>query len=59
MVPSLPNIALFLLIYRSEYLLGFVLGMTYTFGAFLPAAIGLLVCLVSFVTYDFIGPIPR
>lgn len=44
-------IALFFPVYRSEYLLGFVLGMTFTFGAVLPTAIGSILCLIAAVLY--------
>ena len=44
-------LALFFPIYRSEYLLGFVLGMTYTFGAILPTGIGSIFALIGAVLY--------
>lgn len=40
---GLPLIGLVLPIYRGEYLLGFVLGMTFTFGAVLPMLVGSVV----------------
>ncbi len=36
-------------VYRAEYVLGFVLGMTFTFGAVLPTAIGTMIALVSVI----------
>jgi hypothetical protein len=41
--------ALLLPVYRAEYLLGFVLGMTVTFGAVLPFFIALIFAAFSFV----------
>ena len=48
--------AIFIPIYRGECLLGFVLGMTFTFGAVLPTGFGLLVSLAGFVLYLVIRP---
>jgi hypothetical protein len=39
--------AIFLPLYRAEILLGFIFGMTYTFGAILPSLIGTIVALIS------------
>lgn len=47
-------LALFFPIYRSEYLLGFVLAMTYTFGGVLPTAIGSILLLIAAIIYLFI-----
>jgi len=47
-------LALFFPIYRSEYLLGFVLGMTYTFGAVLPTGIGAILALIGAGLYLFV-----
>ncbi|MBK1877083.1 hypothetical protein [Pelagicoccus mobilis] len=58
MGPALLVIALFLPIYRPEYLLGFVLGMSYTFGAVLPTGFGLIVCVLAFLIYKLIRTIP-
>lgn len=51
-------LVLFLLVpmFRSEYLLGFVIGMTVTFGAILPTAFALLVAAVSVTVYNYIRP---
>ncbi len=49
-------LALFLPIYRSEYLLGFVIGMTFTFGAVLPTGIGSILILISAVLYLLVRP---
>lgn len=43
--------ALFLPIYRAEYLLGFVFGMTYTFGAVLPTVVGCILALIAAAIY--------
>lgn len=50
-------LALFLPIYRAEYLLGFVLGMTFTVGAVLPTVLGALVAGIAFVLYRFVRPV--
>ena len=54
MLMSVFPLALLLPIYRSEYLLGFVLGMTFTFGTVLPTLIGSILILISAVLYLFI-----
>jgi hypothetical protein len=46
-----PLIALFLPIYRAEYLLGFVLALAYTFGGVLPLVIGTVLAAVGFVLH--------
>ena len=51
MLLSVSPLALLLPIYRSEYLLGFVLGMTFTFGGVLPTVIGSILILISAVLY--------
>jgi hypothetical protein len=41
-------------VYRAEYVLGFVVGMTFTFGAVIPLLVALLVGTVSLVArYGF------
>jgi hypothetical protein len=53
-------LALFLPVHRPECLLGFVLGMSVTFGAVLPTLFGSLMALVTFVIHRFIGlPLQR
>lgn len=44
-------IALFYPIYRSECLLGFILGMTVSFGAVLPMFIGSVLAIIGFLIY--------
>jgi hypothetical protein len=51
MVLCLFPLALFIPIYRAEYLLGFVLGMTFTFGAVLPTMVGAILSLAGLVIY--------
>lgn len=50
-------LALLLPVYRAECLLGFVLGMTFTFGAVLPTLIGSVVAAVSAVVHLGIRPL--
>lgn len=49
--------ALLLRVYRAECLLGFVLGMTFTFGAVLPTLIGLIIAAVSALVHLMIRPL--
>jgi len=53
-------LALILPVYRPECLLGFVLGMSVTFGAVLPTLFGSLMALATFVIHRFVGlPLQR
>ena len=54
---SLFVIALLLPVYRAECLLGFVLGMTFTFGAVLPTAIGSIFVALSAVAHLIAYPL--
>ena len=54
---SLPVLALILPLYRAEFLLGFVLGMCFTFGALIPAGVGTLVVLMSFILHKTLRPL--
>ena len=56
LVLGLLPLALFFPLYRAECLLGFVIGMTFTFGAVLPTGFGTLLVLVSLVLYLIIRP---
>jgi len=56
MILGLLPLALFFPIYRAEYLLGFVLGMTYTFGAVLPTGVGSLLALIGAGIYLLLRP---
>lgn len=44
-------------IFFSEFILGFVLGMTYTFGAILPTAFVLVLAALGLLIYKFIRPL--
>lgn len=62
--PILDNVLYFILvisvavpIFYSEYMLGFVLGMTYTFGAVLPTAFIFTISLISFFINSFSRPL--
>ena len=50
-------LAVFIPVYRSEYILGFVIGMTYTFGAVLPTLVGSILALIGLVIYYGIRPV--
>jgi hypothetical protein len=54
MFESLFVIALFVPIYRAEYLLGLILGMAYTFGGVLPSIVGSVVAIVTLVIYRYV-----
>jgi hypothetical protein len=49
-------ISLIIPIYYSEFILGFILGMTYTFGAILPTVFILILAAVGIISYKFIRP---
>ena len=44
-------------VYYSEFILGFILGMTYTFGAIIPTVFILIIAAIGLVAYRFIRPI--
>lgn len=50
-------LALFFPIYRAECMLGFVIGMTFTFGVVLPTAVGIILALVGAVLYLYVRPV--
>lgn len=54
MFESLFAIALVVPIYRAEYLLGFVLGMAYTFGGVLPSIVGSVMAVITFLIYRYV-----
>ena len=54
MMIGLVFISFIIPIYMAEYLLGFVIGMTYTFGAILPIGFGTLLTIVSVIAYKFV-----
>ncbi len=51
MILGLVAIATFYQIYRSEFILGLVLGMSYTFGVVLPLAFALIFSLIGFIVF--------
>lgn len=44
-------------LYYAEFILGFIIGMTYTFGAILPTIFILIIAAVGFLIYRFIRPL--
>jgi len=50
------GLALFFPVYCAECLLGFIIGMTFTFGAVLPTGIGSILALIAFVLYRGVRP---
>jgi hypothetical protein len=44
-------------VFYSEFILGFILGMTYTFGAIIPTVFILIIAVVGLVAYRIIRPI--
>ena len=57
MVTVLFLLALFFPIYLPECILGFVIGMTFTFGAVLPTAVGSILALVGALLYQYVRPV--
>ena len=49
-------LSLFIPIYYAEFILGFVLAMTYTFGALLPTAFILVLAAIGMLLYRFVRP---
>ncbi len=47
-------IAFFIPLYKPEYLLGFVLGMLFTFGGMLPILVGTVLLVICFLVYKFV-----
>ncbi len=54
---ALPVVGFMLPVYRAEYVLGFVLGLTYTFGPVLPLVIATAVSLVSALLHAVLRPL--
>lgn len=54
---SILLIAIFYPIYRAECLLGFVLGMTFSFGAVLPMFVGGILSIIGFLIYNLLRPL--
>jgi hypothetical protein len=57
MLMGLLLLSLFVPIYRAECILGFVIGMTYTFGAVLPTGVGAVLALIGAVLFLVIRPV--
>ena len=47
-------LSFFIPLYRAEYLLGYVLGMTYTFGPILPIVVVVILTVIFIISYKFI-----
>jgi hypothetical protein len=54
--PGLFLLALIFPLFRAEFFLGFVIGMTYTFGAILPSFIASVFVGISYVAHKFLYP---
>ncbi len=54
--PSLFLWALIFPLYRAEFFLGFIIGLTYTFGAILPTFIASVFVVLSYVSHKFLYP---
>lgn len=50
-------LSFFIPLYYAEFILGFILGMTYTFGAILPTVFILVIAGIGWVTYRYIRPL--
>lgn len=50
-------LSLIIPIYYAEFILGFILSMTYTFGAILPTVFILILAAIGILTYRFIRPV--
>jgi hypothetical protein len=57
MILGILLIAFFYPVYRSECILGFVLGMSVTFGAFIPIMVACIFSLIGLLIYRFIRPV--
>src|SRR5205807_2304018 len=58
MAGSIFILALLFPIYRAEYVLGFVVSMTFTFGSVLPTVVGAILVLAAAALYRYIRPQP-
>ncbi len=50
-------LSLIIPIYYAEFILSFILGMTYTFGAILPTVFILILAIIGVLTYKFVRPV--
>lgn len=51
MFPAILAFALFFKVYKEEFILGFVLSMSITFGAILPMMFGIIIAVASFIVH--------
>ena len=54
---GLPVLAIFFPVYRASYLLGFIVGMMYTFGGVLPVFIGSIMSAICYLLFILIHPL--
>ncbi|OAQ41889.1 hypothetical protein A5893_01870 [Pedobacter psychrophilus] len=54
MMIGLIFLSFFIQLYKAEFLLGFIIGMTYTFGGILPIAIGSLLIILFTINYKLV-----
>ena len=54
MMIGIMPLSFFIPLYRPEYLLGFVLGMTYTFGPILPIIVAIILTVIFIISYKLI-----
>ena len=52
-------LALVFPLYKSEYLLGWVFGSAFSFGAIIPILFGSILCLIFFVIYQLMSGVKR
>lgn len=50
-------ISLIIPLFYSEFILAFILGMTFTFGTILPTGFILIIALIGYISYRFIRPL--
>jgi hypothetical protein len=50
-------LSFFIPLFYAEFILGFILGMTYTFGAILPTVFILVIAGIGWVIYRYIRPL--
>jgi hypothetical protein len=54
MFPSILFFAIFFRVYRAEFILAFILSMSFTFGAVLPTIFGTLIAISSFIVFSLV-----
>jgi len=47
-------LSFFIPLFRAEYLLGYILGLAYTFGAIIPIVLGSILATLFFIAYKFV-----